>query len=153
MQTNETKTEAQDVVLTPFLAEVKRRAEARGFATEMYSDDLGQPWLRVVIGPALICSVWNRSSYILTAQVQDIDPVQLVANAVRVANAAMALLAEQPSARVQGFRKVDVDGLGTELQPCADSEAEWFSTEELQGDGRWLVLADFPTRAAAEAAL
>ena len=57
------------------------------------------------------------------------------------------------SARAQGFHEVEIDGLGTEIQPCADQDAEWFSAEELQPDGRWLVLADFPTRSAAEASL
>ena len=74
MQTNETKTEAE-VVLTPFLAEVKRRAEARGFAViadtfpsveEMVRVLYARPWGECEAGKRrvldLFLTEWSRYS-------------------------------------------------------------------------------------------
>lgn len=55
--------------------------------------------------------------------------------------------------RVTPFRYVEIDGLGTEIEACSDDQSEWWSVEEQQPDGRWLVLEDFDTRAEAQAAI
>lgn len=55
--------------------------------------------------------------------------------------------------RVTPFRYVEIERLGTEIEACSDEQAEWFSTEEQQPDGRWLVLEDYATRAEAQAAI
>lgn len=52
--------------------------------------------------------------------------------------------------RVIASRYEDVPGLGTEIRPCADAEAEWFQLEQQQPNGEWLVMEDFDTRAEAE---
>lgn len=53
--------------------------------------------------------------------------------------------------RVTPMRVVEIEGLGEEIQPCTDKEAEHFAVEEQQADGCWLVVADCDeTRADAE---
>jgi hypothetical protein len=53
--------------------------------------------------------------------------------------------------RVTAMRVLEVEGLGEEIVPCSDKEAEHFAVEEQQRNGKWLVVSDCDeTRANAE---
>lgn len=85
-----------EVVLTPFLAEVKQRAEARNFAVIADQRD-GSPWLYITVPNAGTVCVFGPGHHILTADLQNLPLGQLVDRAHFVVLVAHALLDNGPA--------------------------------------------------------
>jgi hypothetical protein len=135
--------------LTHDVSSPSRRAE--------YMAWIGEQWRAVQSAAkapnysALVAQVGHDGAYLaMLAHLAELPGVREASDLDPLFQTPQVYTVDGEQRRVTPMHCIEVHGLGDEIVPCSDKEAEYWAVERLMPDGRWLTDTEHPTRLEAE---